>query len=153
MRGSLLDTEWREKLPPICTACGYNLTGVRSYRCPECGRQNHRLELRDRARRVYHSLKQAEDVNLIVGIGVNLGVAAAAAFFLFWYFRLDVIGRLAGLFLGIGTLGTGVQVFRARGFPDWALEHMTTKPHYIKGIAVTFFGLAILALTVLLPAR
>lgn len=36
---------WRaaRDAPPICPACGYNLTGLTQCRCPECGRE-YRLD-------------------------------------------------------------------------------------------------------------
>ncbi|GMU37901.1 MAG: hypothetical protein KJ057_11905 [Phycisphaerae bacterium] len=32
---------WREArgAPPACPACGYELTGLKACRCPECGRE------------------------------------------------------------------------------------------------------------------
>ena len=153
MRGSLLDSEWREKLPPICTGCGYNLTGIKSERCPECGRRIVWTELKKNAKTLYHSLRQVEDVNLILGVGVYLGAAGAAFVLVFWFMEIAALGRLAGFFLGIATFGTGVQVFRARRFPEWADEFLPAKPNYIKGAAVAMFGLAVIALAVFLPPR
>jgi hypothetical protein len=154
MRGGHVDTTWREKLPPICPGCGYNLTGIESVRCPECGRGVLRTELRDNARTLYHALRQVEDVNDILNLGVYL--LAGAAGIVLGFYAIDwghSLTRVVGFFLALAGLGSGLQILRLRRFPDWAAELMPQRPNYSKAAGLVISALAVMALAIFLPKR
>jgi predicted RNA-binding Zn-ribbon protein involved in translation (DUF1610 family) len=152
MRGGLFDSTWREKLPPICPGCGYNLTGIESTRCPECGRGIVWTELRTNARTVYHALRQVEDVNDVLNVGVYLGSAALVIVLLFFWLDWAVgLARVVGFFLALATLGAGLQALRVRRFPEWAEEHLLQRPNYPKAAALILGAVAIIALAIFLP--
>jgi len=154
MRGGRLESTWREKLPPICPGCSYNLTGIESVRCPECGRAIVWSELRTNARTVYHAMRAVEDVNDLLNVGVYLGAAALVIVVLFYIIGYGVsLARVVGLFMALATIGTSVQAFRVRRFPEWATEWLPQQPNYLKAVALVIGALAIIALAVFLPAR
>jgi hypothetical protein len=96
-------------------------------------------------------MQQAEDMNMILGVGVFTGVAGAVLVVGLWFLGWSGLSALAGLFLGFATFGAGAQVARAKRLPHWAREYMTVKPDYIKAAMVTLFGAAIMAAAIFLP--
>jgi predicted RNA-binding Zn-ribbon protein involved in translation (DUF1610 family) len=154
MHGKPLETTWREKLPPICPGCGYNLTGLESRRCPECGRHIIWSELRTNAKTAYHALRQVEDVNDMLGAGVGLGIAALALILVFFWINWgEGLARVVGFFLAMGALGAGLQVFRVRRFPEWAAEYLPDRPNYFKAVAIVMLALLTMVLAIFLPSR
>jgi len=152
MPSRLHDSTWREKLPPICPQCGYNLTGIESGRCPECGRGIVWSELRINARTVYHALRQAEDVNDLINVGVYTGVAAIVIVLLFFALDWAVgLSRVVAFLFAIATLGCGLQVFRLRRFPEWTQDYLTQRPNYLKAAALLLVAIAAIALVIFLP--
>lgn len=154
MRGKYPDTSWREKLPPICPGCGYNLTGLESVRCPECGRHVSWTELRTNARTLYHSLRQVEDVNDMVSVGVALGVAAMVLLFTFHMLACwQGLARVVSFLMALGALGAALQVFRVRRFPEWAAEFLAKRPSYLKAAGIVMLSLLAMALAIFMPMR
>ena len=154
MLGRPIESGWGEKLPPICPGCGYNLTGLESARCPECGRYVSWTELRANAKAVYYALRQVEDVNDMLGVGVALNVAALLLILIFFLISWgEGLARVVGFFLALGALGAGLQVFRVRRFPEWAAEFLPARPNYLKAIAIVMFALLVMALAVFMPSR
>ncbi len=47
--GDWMGEGWTLSVPPVCPACGYNLTGLDEPRCPECGGRYTWKELRQQA--------------------------------------------------------------------------------------------------------
>lgn len=145
---------WREKLPPICPGCGYNLTGIESTRCPECGRAVLWTELRTNARTLYHALRQVEDVNDVLTFGTYLGASALAIVGGFCALGWAVgLARVVGFVLALGTIGTGLQVFRVQRFPEWATDLLPQRPNYLRAACVVLMGLTGIALAIFLPNR
>ena len=148
------DTTWREKLPPICPGCGYNLTGIESARCPECGRPVSWIELRTNARTIYHALRLVEDVNDVVSFGLYLGGASLLIVLGCYALGIAVsLARVVGFVLALGALGTGLQAFRVRRFPEWAAEMLKHKPQFGKAACIILLALVTLVLAMFLPKR
>ncbi len=151
MHARLIQEGWNEKLPPICPGCGYNLTGIQSRRCPECGRGILWHELRTNARTTYHALRQVEDVNDLLSVGLWLGIGGLVILLLFYAVDLGGLGRVLGFFLGLATIGSAVQVFRVRRFPPWAKEFLTVHPNYLRSLGTILLGFTVMVLAVFLP--
>jgi predicted RNA-binding Zn-ribbon protein involved in translation (DUF1610 family) len=85
----------KDKIPPLCPACGYNLTGAVSERCPECGRPIVRKGVRRQAADTEARLVELEGVNDLASLGLKIGILGAGL-------------RLGGLAMGWGpTRGSG----------------------------------------------
>jgi predicted RNA-binding Zn-ribbon protein involved in translation (DUF1610 family) len=48
--------DWRIPIPPTCPSCHYNLTGLSSNRCPECGQIFNWRSVRRRAGRIWSTV-------------------------------------------------------------------------------------------------
>lgn len=139
----LFSRNWREKLPPICPHCEYNLTGITSGRCPECGGAFLWGEMQQRAKRIYHELQCLDDMNEMVRIGYFVVAAGLTCLFLFEFLGLPILGRGLALLLGIGGFGAGVQIFRAQKLPRWTREYMPLVPNYAGGWINVLLGLSL----------
>lgn len=147
----LFGRTWREQLPPICPTCGYNLTGASQGRCPECGGRFLWTEVRDQAKRVYHEIKNVDDMNEMVRIGYYVAASGAACLLVLEFMGLGILGRALAMLLGIGALGAGVQVFRARQLPRWSREFMPHPPDLIGGWVNILVSLGLIAGSIFLP--
>jgi hypothetical protein len=147
----MLGNEWRERLPPICPECGYNLTGLPDNRCPECGYIYSRNDVRRNAQNMVYMIHQLKDVNDVARIGLWIGLAAAAVMVLAKLCGVFSLGRIVGILAGLPTIGLGLQVFRVRQLPDWAVDFMPIKPGYSRGMLVALLGLVLLVAAALAP--
>ena len=150
----LLGHEWRERIPPICPECGYNLTGLPDNRCPECGYVYSRQDVARNARNMVYQLQALRDVNEILKVGLYLGGAAALFFIaarLTGTGGILVLARIACVFMGLPTIGLGLQVFRVKRLPPWAREFVPTEPHYGRGAATAALGLLLILAALLVP--
>jgi len=147
----MLGDEWRERLPPICPECGYNLTGLPDNRCPECGYIYSRNDVRRNAQNMVYMIHQLKDVNDIVRIGLWIGAAAVCLMVASKLFDAFDVGRVLGILAGLPTIGLGLQVFRVRQLPPWAHEFMPITPRYSRGILVTLLGFSLLIAAILMP--
>jgi predicted RNA-binding Zn-ribbon protein involved in translation (DUF1610 family) len=154
MQTGTTDNHWREKLPPICTGCGYNLTGLASRNCPECGQYITWSEVRANAKVALHALREVEDVNDVIDFGVYLGAGGLLLILVCYGLNFAAgTARVFGFLLGLATLGAGLQVLRVRRFPEWSREFLTIQPKFGKAVSLIFFALGVMALAVLLPKR
>ena len=152
MYGSYRGREWGEKLPPVCTHCDYNLTGISSEVCPECGKTIYWLDVERNARQVYHSLRQADDLNDLIDLGPYVGTAGAVIILFFWWVGWgDGLGRVIGVCFALMTLGCGLQIVRHRRVPVWARDYIEVEAKVMKALSVIFLAIGILALAVFLP--
>jgi len=141
-------------VPPLCIGCGYNLTGVVSARCPECGRPFSLDEINRKAAELRAQLHELEGLNEWVMFGLvtalcGLGVRVLAMLltlmgvgWLAWLCRVAVIPcGMAGVFMGLSVL-------RVRRVPAWARETLAKPPRYGIASASVLLGLLLLAATI-----
>ena len=152
----LIGDDWSGDIPPICIACGYNLTGLPENRCPECGRTFSRAELKRQATELRFSLMELEGLNEWVSLGFKVGIVGAV-------FRVAglVLGsvnlagpatpcRLVAVPCGFAAVCLGLSVLRVRRVPPWALEMLKEQPKYPLAAATTLLGV-LLAASVFAP--
>jgi hypothetical protein len=151
MNADLLNDQWLEKLPPMCPKCGYNLTGLPEPRCPECGGEFLWTELRKNARRAYHAFQQADDANDLASAGQYTAGVGAAALLVFWLLGWGGLGRVTAVFLGLATVGLGLQVLRAARIPEWAAGLVRVRPNYNRGVVVALLGAILIGLAIVMP--
>jgi len=149
--GFLSDT-WREKLPPTCPGCGYNLTGLTSPVCPECGQAVYWSDVRDNARRLYYAAQRIDDMNDLCSLAPYLAAAGALIVLFFWTIDFGVgLARVSATLLALGAIGSSVQVFRVGTVPEHAREVLPHRPQYMKGAASALFGAGVILLAFFLP--
>ena len=140
--------------PPHCLACGYDLTGCPSPRCPECGNVFVRKEWKRQATAIRQRVRQAEasaewsTAALLVG-GAGLvfragGLAFGVASFEAW------AGRGMALLLGFIGFFLALAVFRAWQLPAWARELVADAPRLGVALGASILG-SLLMLSVLSP--
>lgn len=151
--------EWRIPVPPTCPHCEYNLTGLPSSRCPECGRIFNWRAVQRRAGRIWsavnalrHADRDARTGLKIAGLGwalvlplLLLGAGGASCFL-----------RLLGLGAGLIAFILGAQVLRVRRVPGWARCYIEGPPPSLgQGLASMLLGIGLIvaALLVWLPPR
>ena len=147
----MLEHEWRERLPPICPECGYNLTGLPDNRCPECGYVYSRSDVKRNAQTMICLLQQLKDVNDILKVGFYIGIGAAVVLAATMLSGYGLVGRVVAVFAGLPTIGLGLQVFRVQQLPTWAREFLSVSPQYGRGVLVCLLGILLIITALLLP--
>jgi predicted RNA-binding Zn-ribbon protein involved in translation (DUF1610 family) len=140
-------------IPPFCVHCGYNLTGMASPRCPECGAPFRSREWRRHAERLRGRLYAARDATEFVrlafpfgGIGLLIALVNHVVTLMCAHYLLT---GLAGIF-GLVALSLGIGGFKPAQLPEWIRDQLSPPPNYmLAGLAVAL-GLVTLAATVLL---
>ena len=141
---------WDEKTPPLCPQCGYDLRGSPVLRCPECGYRPTMRELREAARATSQQMIEIDDLHLKLQAGYWIGGFGVVGGALFRWVELGGLAMIVGVFCGLGMLGCGLQVFRAKRLPSQAQGIASSERDYLKGGIMGALGLAMMVLSVLL---
>ena len=132
----LVEPDWQSSLPPVCPQCQYNLTGLTSNRCPECGRIFLKAELKRNAAEMRVWVHEFRELNhwIKVGVGVALlGVALAAgglALTLAAGGWASAVGRILGGLCGLPAVFLGLSPLRALRVPAWCREALDVDVNY-----------------------
>ncbi|MCH7813522.1 MAG: hypothetical protein IID40_05825, partial [Planctomycetes bacterium] len=108
---------WIHKLPPSCPNCGYNLTGLTSPRCPECGVVFRRKEVEQRARELSVETVRLRGVNDVPRVGFKVAVIGYLVVGFGFLIDLSTFTRIVGVVAGVVAFGLGLSVFRALRLP------------------------------------
>ena len=127
------------------------MTGLPSNRCPECGQIALRTDQERQQRAVKDALTQLQNTPEILRTGLYLAPASVVVFFVLWLAGFGGLARLLGVFMAVAVMGTGLQVFRVKRLPAWAVETMEAKPNYRAAVLLVIVGAALVALCVAMP--
>lgn len=119
-------------LEPFCLACGYDLRGSPSGRCPECGTTFSRKEWSREIDRVLARMHDVDDSLSFVPYSWRLAAVAVAARLLAALQGDDSWGpfllNFTAFMMGIAAVGTGLSMVRIRQVPAWARAKMRNRP-------------------------
>lgn len=128
----LVGREDHADVTPFCLACGYNLTGSVSNRCPECGTYINTAKWRDQTTAMKAKIQQTEDGVIWVVFGRNLALVGLAirlvTLAIGYGGALAAVGRFGAFMAGFCAFFLGLSAFRQRSLPAWAREHLKNKP-------------------------
>ncbi|MFQ5413166.1 MAG: hypothetical protein ACE5E6_01780 [Phycisphaerae bacterium] len=121
--------------PAFCLQCGYNLHGLPTPRCPECGHVHSRREWNRRLADIRQLKTQVEWASEWAGLAMGFAAGGAALWLLGLLLGLGggmagALGCLAAIVCGFCATFLGLGVFRAKRLPPWAYERLRAKPRY-----------------------
>ncbi len=134
-----------------CPGCGYNITGLYSRRCPECGRTIRMREVRRLAADLAWKAMEVEGLNgamlvglkiaavgfALWGLGQALGIAGGAAPFL---------GRICGMIAGLVSFLLGMGYIRVFRLPLAARQRLSEQPNPLLALGSVGLGLILMLL-------
>ena len=146
--------EWRHRLPPICPTCGYNLTGLPTNRCPECGTPFDQKEVRRRAVYTWTLVGRLRYANQDARLGLIISLVGCAAVGIFRLPGLGDIAPVVDFIAGLAailTLILGSQILNIWRVPTWAREYIDDPPNMMLAAGAIFLGLTLLVGVFVLP--
>lgn len=116
----LMGDEAPGDIPPFCLTCGYNLTGMVSDRCPECGHYFVQKEWRQQVSILKRQIDDLKIVNERAKLGIKIGLSGVILlFFSFLTLGGCISMALNGItvIIGFSSLFMGIGVFRLKQLP------------------------------------
>ena len=134
---------------PVCLACGYDMRGNTSRRCPECGVAFVDREWERAVRDAKAKIDEVETYLHWVPWGLRIAVGCMVLR-LFGLALLpgscfDTLTRGVALLGGIAAVLMAVNVLRVRQIPTWALSHLKVKADSFGAVLGVGCGLASIA--------
>ena len=139
---------------PLCLVCGYDMRGLHSGRCPECGNSFVYREWERAVRDAKADIAQVEDFFRWVSWAWKLVVFGIALFLTtlipgapLW----RVFARVAALISGAIAFLLAINILRIRRVPTWARSHFTVPPDYSSALVGILGGAALVLAAIFLP--